>query len=103
MRKKRTSTKYEAAVYQEDPDAIATVHVFDPDQNKLIPVEVGYYYHGKSGSTIYLQNDPRTKQMLWEASEVHLTRFTRTRPTSTKPERNPKPAASYRPIAGPTR
>lgn len=103
MKRKQNSTKYEPAIYQDDPDAIATVQVFDPDQGAVIPVEIGYYYHGKTGSTIFLLNDPRTKQMLWESNEIQLTKFSRSRPTSHKPDRQPMPVASYRPVAGPSR
>jgi len=102
MRKKQ-STKYQAAVYQDDPDAIATVNVFDPDQNAVIPVEIGYYYHGKTGSTILLLNDARSKQLLSEASEIDLVRFSRSRPSKRGKKPSPKPAASYRPVSQPGR
>ena len=61
MKRRPMQPRYEAAVYQDDPDAIATVNVFDPERDAVIPVEIGYYYHGKSGSTIYLLSDVRSK------------------------------------------
>ncbi len=103
MKRKQTISKYEAAVYQDDPDAIATVSVFDPNRNKVIPVEIGFYYHGKSQSTIYLLNDVRSKQLLSEATSIDLVRFTKSRPSNTKPKRDAKPAQSYRPDLGPSR
>jgi hypothetical protein len=102
MKRRPTPPRYEAAVYQDDPDAIATVNVFDPDRNAEIPVEIGYYYHGTSGSTIYLLSDVRSKQLLSEANSIELVRFARSRPSATTPKRDAKPAASYRPRTGPS-
>lgn len=103
MSRKKPKPRYEAAVYQDDPDAIATVRVFDPDRDSVIPVEIGYYYHGKSGSTIYLLNDVRSKQLLSEATSIDLVRFTKTRPTNQAPKLDIKPAGTYRPTLGPSR
>lgn len=103
MRRKAAKPRYEAAVYQDDPDAIATVSVFDPDRDSVIPVEIGYYYHGKSGSTIHLLNDVRSKQLLSEATSIDLVRFTKTRPTNQAQKLNIKSAGTYRPTLGPSR
>ncbi|MAT70106.1 MAG: hypothetical protein CMJ58_11365 [Planctomycetaceae bacterium] len=103
MKRKQTRENYEPAVYHDDPDAIATVNVFDAERDEVIPVEVGYYYHGKSGSTLFLLGDPRSKQLLWEASQIQLTRFSRSKPSAKHPQRTAQPAASYRPVASPVR
>jgi hypothetical protein len=102
MKRRPMQPRYEAAVYQDDPDAIATVNVFDPDRNAVIPAEIGYYYHGKSSSTIYLLTDIRSKQLLSEANSIELVRFAKSRPSATAPKRDAKPAASYRQRTGPS-
>ncbi len=103
MRRETPKPSYEAAVYQDDPDAIATVSVFDPDRNATLPVEIGYYYHDKSVGKIYLLGDVRSRQLLSEASAIDLVRFTKSRPSNAAPKQDAKPAASYRPVAGPNR
>ncbi|MEM8864190.1 MAG: hypothetical protein AAGF31_01435 [Planctomycetota bacterium] len=103
MSSRTPKPSYEAAVYQDDPDAIATVSVFDPDRNAVIPVEIGYYYHDKSVGTIHLLSDVRSRQLLSEASSIDLVRFTKSRPTTGGPKQEIKQAPSYRPTAGPNR
>ncbi|QDS97037.1 hypothetical protein [Adhaeretor mobilis] len=97
MSPKPRKPSYEAAVYQDDPDAIATVSVFDPDRNAVVPVEIGYYYHDKSVGSIYLLADVRSKQLLAEATSIDLVRFTKSRPSKISPNKDAKPAQSYRP------
>lgn len=97
MRRKQPSSKCEATVYQDDPDAIAIV--FDPDRNEVIPVEIGFYYHCKTGSTIYLLNDARSKQLLSEAQCIDLVRFSKSLPSKT----TTKPKAKQRPVTAPSR
>ncbi|TWT41516.1 hypothetical protein [Botrimarina hoheduenensis] len=103
MSRRTPKPRYEAAVYQDDPDAIATVSVFDPDRNSTIPVEIGFYYHEKTVGKIYLLGDVRSRQLLSEADAIDLVRFTKSRPSDAAPKQDVKPAASYRPVAGPTR
>lgn len=103
MSRKPPKPSYEAAVYQDDPDAIATVSVFDPDRNAVVPVEIGYYYHDKSVGSIYLLGDVRSRQLLAEANSIDLVRFTKSRPSKSAAKQKVKQAPSYRPVTGPVR
>lgn len=72
MKAQRTSSRFEPAIYQDSPDAIAVVHVHDHGRDNLIEVPIGEYFHDKHTSKIILRQDERSRQMLAEAKEILL-------------------------------
>lgn len=99
---KGRSSKYEAPVAKDEPDALATVSVFDPDLDTTISVEIGFYFHERTAGTIILLDDVGNKDLLENASEIILKKLIKSRPTDQQPGRKFKPANSYR-LAAPRR
>ena len=98
-------SKYQKSEYYADPDYLLTVEVFDEnygDHGDYVSVEVGYAYElgrGKNKTIkIALSPGDYEKQLLFEANNIELKRFSRVIPEGLgQPSQEQKP--TFKPAA----
>lgn len=82
MSPQRVSRRFDPAIYEDPPDAIAVVNVFDHGRDTIVEVPIGEYFHDSEASKIILNKDERAKQMLSEAKEILLKSNGKKRPAA---------------------